>query len=181
MNPESTKTDKHSVTFDGRIDLAGPADVAYGDAVTFSGTGRVSRFSVADVYGKTHVTTTVEVEAVSGIAAVALPPADEPVPATLLVDLAAVPAPKRFAWLRAGITVPRWALLVAGILFLLSLTACGSPTEATPRPGPVPLPTTVHATLCGQFKAKAEDATRSQAARDAARAEYDARCGDVTP
>ena len=74
------------------------------------------------------------------------------------------------------------ALVGALALALLVLTGCGSPTASVPPPAPAPVASTVnpvHASLCRQFKAKAEDKTRSKVARDAARTEYEARCSDV--
>ena len=94
---------------------------------------------------------------------------------------------------------PRARLAVAGAALMLAASALGTvlvlgtaalfdgePARPAPAGVPVPPPASgassrnpVHVDLCGRFKDKADDPTRTDAARAAAQAEYDARCADV--
>lgn len=141
----STST-RYVARFDGSVDLAGPAEVAFGDEVAFSGIARVIASGLREGYlGDITHAVTLDVRSLAGIATAAPAPLPE-APVVVQadpVDETPTPAPvveaprrNRLAWLREDIPMPRWAVLgLCALLGLLLLTGCGiADTDRHPAP-----------------------------------------------
>lgn len=147
-------TTKYVARFDGSVDLAAPAEVAFGDEVAFSGVARVVASGLREgLFGDITHSVTLDVRSLAGIAGTAPveleAPVDEPAPEPDPVQVAveawkaarearnAAPAPRRrLAWLREDIACPRWAILLVTTTAALSLlTGCGiAETDRHPAP-----------------------------------------------